>query len=320
MKKVSFVIPCYRSAKTLPAVVQEIRATMDKLQERYTHEIILINDCSPDNTYEVICQLANVGNDIIGADMAKNFGQHAALMAGYHYATGDIIVSLDDDGQTPANEVEKLLDKIEEGYDVVYAKYDQKRHSGFRNFGSKVNSWMTQVMLGKPKDLFISSYFAARRYIIDEIKRYQGSFPYVIGLVLRSTKRIANVSVNHRDRSSGASGYTLKKLLGLWTNGFTSFSVKPLRMASYAGVLSAIAGALYLLYVIAKYFISSTAPKGWSSLIGIVLILGGITLIILGLIGEYIGRIYMCINNSPQYIVREEVRSSIQEPEHEDQI
>ena len=109
MKKVSFVIPCYRSAKTLPAVVQEIRATMDKLQERYTHEIILINDCSPDNTYEVICQLANVGNDIIGADMAKNFGQHAALMAGYHYATGDIIVSLDDDGQTPANEVEKLL-------------------------------------------------------------------------------------------------------------------------------------------------------------------------------------------------------------------
>ena len=317
MKKVSFVIPCYRSANTIGAVVEEIRGAMIQAADRYTHEIILINDCSPDNTYEVICELAQKGNDIVGASMAKNFGQHAALMAGYHYATGDIVVSLDDDGQTPADEVVKLLDKIEEGYDVVYAKYEQKHHSAFRNLGSKANSLMTEIMLGKPRDLFISSYFAARRYIIDEVKRYQGAFPYVIGLVLRSTKRIANVTVTHRERSTGESGYTLKKLLALWINGFTSFSVKPLHIASYVGSLSAVVGALYLVYVIILHFVSNTAPAGWSTLIGIVLILGGLTLVTLGLIGEYVGRIYMCINSSPQYVVRDEVRSVDKEQEHE---
>ena len=317
MKKISFVIPCYQSAQTLPAVVEEIRKTMEIMRDRYVYEIILINDCSPDNTYEVICQLAREGDNIIGASMAKNFGQHAALMAGYQYVTGDIVISLDDDGQTPADEVGRLLDKIEEGYDVVYAKYDQKHHSAFRNLGSKMNSLMTEVMLGKPKELFISSYFAARRYIIEEIKRYQGAFPYVIGLVLRSTKRITNVSVMHRDRSSGASGYTLRKLMALWINGFTSFSVKPLRIASYTGLISAIVGTMYLVYVIVLHFAANTAPAGWSTLIGIVLILGGLTLVTLGLIGEYIGRIYMCINSSPQFVVRDEIKSEIQEKMYE---
>lgn len=307
MKKVSFVIPCYRSEHTLASVVEEIRAAMLPLADRYTHEIVLINDCSPDNTFGVITKLAEESDDIIGASMAKNFGQHAALMAGYRYVTGDIVVSLDDDGQTPADEVGKLLDKIEEGYDVVYAKYEEKRHSLFRNLGSRANAKMTEIMLGKPKELYISSYFAARRFIIDEMTRYEGAFPYVIGLVLRSTKRVANVVVTHRERESGASGYTLKKLLGLWTNGFTSFSVKPLRMASHVGLFSAIAGALYLLYVVIMHFVAASAPAGWSTLIGIVLILGGITLLMLGLIGEYIGRIYMCINASPQYVVRDEV-------------
>ena len=307
MKKVSFVIPCYRSEHTLTSVVEEIRAAMLPLADRYTHEIVLINDCSPDDTFGVITKLAAESDDIIGASMAKNFGQHAALMAGYRYATGDIVVSLDDDGQTPADEVGKLLDKIEEGYDVVYAKYGDKRHSLFRNLGSRANAKMTEIMLGKPKELYISSYFAARRFIIDEMTRYEGAFPYVIGLVLRSTKRVANVVVTHRERESGASGYTLKKLLGLWTNGFTSFSVKPLRMASHVGLFSAIAGALYLLYVVIMHFVAASAPAGWSTLIGIVLILGGITLLMLGLIGEYIGRIYMCINASPQYVVRDEV-------------
>ena len=317
MKKISFVIPCYRSANTVGAVVAEIRQTMASMSEQYSHEIILINDCSPDNTYEVICDLAENGNDIVGVNMAKNFGQHAALMAGYHYATGDIVVSLDDDGQTPADEVGKLLAKIEEGYDVVYAKYNQKHHSTFRNLGSKANSLMTEIMLGKPKDLFISSYFAASRYIIEEVKRYKGAFPYVIGLVLRSTKRVCNVVVEHRDRSSGESGYTLSKLLALWINGFTSFSVKPLHIASYVGLLSAIIGALYLVYVVVLHFISNAVHAGWSTLIGIVLILGGLTLLMLGLIGEYVGRIYMCINSSPQYVVREEVRSVALEKIHE---
>lgn len=310
MEKVSFVIPCYRSEKTLSSVVQEICDTMDTMVESYTYEIILIDDCSPDQTYQEIRRIAGSHKNIIGASLARNFGQHCAIMAGFRYVSGDIVVCLDDDGQTPANEVGKLLRKIGEGFDVVYAQYEHKHHSAFRNLGSKMNSLMAEVMLDKPKELFLSSYFAARRFVIEEMKRYGGAFPYVIGLVLRSTKRVANVVVNHRDRLCGVSGYNIGKLLSLWLNGFTAFSVKPLRAASYAGVVSAILGMFYLIYVIVLRFVANSAPPGWSTLIGITLILGGSIMLMLGLIGEYVGRIYMCINNTPQYLIREQVQSA----------
>lgn len=310
MEKVSFVIPCYRSEKTIETVVKEICSTMDAMSKRYHYEIILIDDCSPDGTYEEIRKLAGSYRNVFGASLAKNFGQHSALMAGFHLISGDIVVCLDDDGQTPANEVGKLLDKINEGFDVVYARYEHKHHSAFRNLGSKVNSLMAETMLGKPRELFLSSYFAARRFVIEEMKRYDGAFPYVIGLILRSTKRIANVTVEHRDRTCGVSGYSIGKLLGLWLNGFTSFSVKPLRAASYVGAISAFLGLCYLVYVIALRIFVNSAPAGWSTLIGIMLILGGLIMLMLGLIGEYVGRIYMCINNTPQYLIRDQVRSS----------
>lgn len=309
MKKVSFVIPCYRSAKTLPMVVAEIQKAMKEQGSQYPFEIILVNDCSPDNTYDVICSLAESNGNIVGLDLARNFGQHAALMAGYHSATGDIIVSLDDDGQTPADEVGKLLEKIEEGYDVVYASYTQKQHSGFRNLGSRANSLMTEIMLDKPKELHITSYFAMQSYIKDEMLRYNQCFPYVIGLVLRTTKHICNVEVQHRAREEGNSGYTLSKLLGLWLNGFTSFSVKPLRIATVFGVATAGGGFLYLLYVLLAYFQNKTALLGWSSTMAVMLILGGVILMVLGLIGEYVGRIFMCTNAAPQFVIRQMVAS-----------
>ena len=227
MKLVSFVIPCYRSAGTISAVVEEINRSMDMLTD-YEHEIILVNDCSPDNTFSVLSALARSDRRITAVDLAKNFGQHAAIMAGLHHSRGDYIVCLDDDGQTPADEVGKLLEKLEEGYDVVYASYGHhKQHSFFRNFGSWLNGKMTEIMLGKPRELSLTSYFAARRFIVEEMLRYEHCFPYVMGLVLRSTKNICNVPVNHRQRQEGHSGYTLSKLLNLWMNGFTSFSIKP---------------------------------------------------------------------------------------------
>lgn len=310
MSKVSFVIPCYCSAMTIGNVVSEIQNKM-KQMEKYTYEIILVNDSSPDDTYEVIRKICGENQNIIGVGLAKNFGQHAALMAGYHFVTGDIVVCLDDDGQTPANEVDKLLNKIEEGWDVVYAEYENKMHSGFRNFGSTVNKKMTESMLGKPKELYISSYFAAKRFIVDEMIKYQNSYPYVIGLILRTTKNICNVKVTHREREIGQSGYSIKKLLALWINGFTSFSVKPLRLATFSGVTVAFIGFLYAVWTIIKRFINSAAPVGWSSTIAILLMLGGMILFVLGMIGEYIGRIYICLNNSPQYVVRELINSGI---------
>ncbi len=305
MKKVSFVIPCYRSARTIGKVVEEIENTMSKLQERYCHEIILVNDFPEDDTFEVIRKLAETNDNIIGVNLAKNFGQHAALMAGFHYCGGDITVCLDDDGQTPAAEVGKLLGKIEEGYDVVYAKYQHKQHSAFRNFGSKINELMTRLMLGKPKELYVSSYFAARKFVVEEMVKYRNCYPYVIGLVLRTTKNIANVEVIHREREIGTSGYTFGKLLGLWLNGFTAFSIKPLRMATACGGLCALAGFLYGIYTIVKKLVNPIAPMGWSSTMAAIMFIGGMMMLMMGLIGEYIGRIYISLNDAPQYVVRE---------------
>lgn len=314
MKKVSFVIPCYRSAVTLPGVVKEIQDTMGTM-DGYSYDIILVNDCSPDDTFETIKNLCKETDNITGINLAKNFGQHSALMAGFHYVTGDIVVCLDDDGQTPAAEVGKLLDGIKSGADVVYASYQHKHHSPFRNFGSHVNELMTRVMLGKPKNLAVSSYFAARRFVVEEMLRYEYAYPYVIGLVLRSTKNIINVDVNHRDREAGRSGYTLGKLLALWFNGFTAFSVKPLRLATVTGTICAFAGFAYGIYtIIKKIFIQPPdLVVGFSALMSVIVFMGGMLMLMMGLVGEYMGRMYISMNNSPQFVIREIVGSKTEE-------
>lgn len=303
-RKVSFVIPCYNSSQTLEKVVAEIQEAMKKL-EQYRYEIILVNDCSPDDTSRVIEELCRKNRNICGVNLAKNFGQHGALMAGFHQVTGDILVCLDDDGQTPADEVGRLLEKIEAGDDVVYAAYAHKKHSLFRNFGSYVNEKMAQFLLGKPKELYVSSYFAARRFVVDEMLKYENAYPYVIGLVLRTTKKISNVSVNHREREVGQSGYTLGKLLALWFNGFTAFSTKPLRVATVSGTLFAVFGFVYGLYTIVKKFVNPAVPLGFSSMMSAIMFIGGMVMLMLGLIGEYIGRMYICMNNAPQFVVRD---------------
>ena len=307
MKLVSFIIPCYRSENSIGAVAEEIKNSMAELAG-YDYEIVLVNDSSPDNTFKAIAALAENDRRITAIDLAKNFGQHAALMCGMRHSKGDIIVCLDDDGQTPADEVGKLLAKIEEGYDVVYASYENKQHSGFRNLGSVLNGYMTEIMLGKPRELVLSSYFAAQRFIIDEMLRYENCFPYVMGLVLRSTKKICNVPVHHRAREEGQSGYNLGKLIGLWMNGFTSFSIKPLRFATYFGAFTAMCGFLYALIIVIRFFTVHAAPLGWSSTTALLLIIGGIILLVLGLVGEYVGRIFMCVNASPQYVERQVVK------------
>lgn len=308
MKKVSFVIPCYRSANTLPHVVKEIEDTMAGLPA-YSYEIILVNDSSPDNTFEVIRGLCAEKPYITGINFAKNFGQHAALMAGLRQSAGDYVVCLDDDGQTPADEVDKLLGKLEEGFDAVYASYAHKQHSTFRNLGSKVNELMTRMMLGKPKELFISSYFAVKRFIVEDMIRYENSYPYVIGLVLRATRNITNVPVHHREREEGRSGYTLKKLMALWMNGFTAFSVMPLRIATSIGVICACGGFVYGIYTIIKKFVNPDVPMGFSSTMSALVFIGGMLMVMLGLIGEYIGRIYISLNNSPQYVIKERLNA-----------
>lgn len=302
--RISFVIPCYHSALTIPGVVDEIERTMREMPA-YESEIIMVNDGSGDDTWEVIQRLCREKDSRHGICFSANFGQHAALMAGIRKAAGDIIICLDDDGQTPADEAGKLIRAIEDGADAVYASYSHKQHSAFRNFGSRMNEKMCEIMLKKPKDLFVSSYFAMRRFVADEVLKYENSYPYLLGLVLRSTNRIVNVPVNHRMRTTGKSGYTLMKLLALWMNGFTAFSIKPLRIATGMGACFAILSFIYGLYTIVKKAINPAVPMGFSALMTAVIFFGGMLMLMVGLAGEYIGRTYISVNNAPQYVIRE---------------
>ena len=306
MKKISFVIPCYKSENSIALVAKEIIDTMQTLG-RDNFEIILISDHSPDNVFAVIEKLCIQNDKIKGIQFSKNFGQHGALMAGYRHVTGDYVVSLDDDCQCPVDEVNTLIQRLEDGFDVVYAKYPIKQHSAFRNFGSKVNDFMIRVLLEKPKGLYMSSYFIARRFIIDEIVQYKNPYPYIMGLVLRVTKNITNVDVSHREREIGESGYTLKTLLKLWLNGFTAFSVKPLRIATCIGAICAMIGFVFGAFVIVQKILNPLTPAGYSSTMAALLFIGGMIMLMLGLIGEYIGRIYISINNAPQYVIRETI-------------
>lgn len=305
-KKLSFVIPCYRSENTIKKVVDEIKETV-VTRDGFDYEIILVNDCSPDGVWDVISNMADNNPNIVGINFAKNFGQHSALLAGYHYCTGDYVVSLDDDGQTPADEVYKLVDKLEEGYDLVYASYGEVHQNPIRRLGSKFAKAMSDYMFDIKGDKNQgSSYYIARKFVIDELIKYENPFPYMGGLHLRVTRNMGFVFVQHRDRMEGTSGYSFKGLVNLWLNGFTAFSVKPLRLGSYVGFFFAILGFIYsIITIIRKLFITPNMEAGWSSIISIVLIIGGIIMVMLGLIGEYVGRIYICINNSPQYVIKE---------------
>lgn len=305
MEKISFVIPCYRSENTVGSVVDEIVGTVTG-HGGYDYEIILINDNSPDRVIDTIKALSKANPRVKGLDLSRNFGQHSAIMAGFTYLTGDIVVCLDDDGQTPANEVFKLIDKLGD-FDLVFAEYKNKQHSGFRNFGSKVNDMMACWLLSKPKDLKIMSYFACRRYVVDEVLRYENPYPYMSGLLLRATKKVTNVEVNHRERVEGSSGYSLKKLLLLWINGFTSFSVKPLRFATFLGFITAAAGFLFGIYVIIHKIVVPESLLGWSSTMAALLFLGGMIMLMLGMVGEYVGRIYLSINRAPQFVIRDRI-------------
>jgi len=310
-KKLSFVIPCYGSEKTISSVIGEI---VETVIDNNTYEIICVNDCSPDGVHKVLKDLAENNKNIKVLNLAKNFGQHNALMAGYRHVTGDIIVSLDDDGQTPARDCYKLINALNDDIDVIYARYSEKKHSLFKNFGSKMATWMGRALIEVPVNLYLSSYFVCKRYVIDEIIKYENPYSYICGLIVRATKKIRNVDIEHRAREVGSTGYTFSKLLSLWLNGFTAFSVKPLRIATILGLICSLFGFIYGAWiVIEKLFTNSATPMGYSSMMAATLFIGGMIMLMLGLIGEYIGRIYISINNAPQYVIREKFNCDTQD-------
>ncbi|MHB1034270.1 MAG: glycosyltransferase family 2 protein [Pirellulales bacterium] len=299
---VSIVIPVYRGEKTVGRLVHTLQ---DALGTTYDLEIVLVNDGSPDDSAAVCRQLAAESRAVKFVNLSGNFGEHNAVMAGLNHASGDYAVIMDDDFQNPPEEVVKLVEEIRLGYDVVYSYYEKKRHSFLRNLGSRFNDRVANLLLNKPRNLYLSSFKAVSRFVIDELIRYDGPYPYIDGLILRFTRNYSRVLVRHEPRAEGRSSYTPWKLAALWLNMSTSFSVLPLRLASGAGFAFAIVGVLIAMGFAIEKLEHPELPVGWASLIVTLLITSGVQLFALGMIGEYVGRLFLKESGRPQFVVRE---------------
>ena len=301
-EKISVIIPCYNSENSIKAVTEGV---LDALEKSYESQIILVNDCSKDNVWDVIAGLCADHQNIIGLSLARNFGQQSARMAAIEYVTGDYVVFMDDDGQHNAADILKLIEKLKTGYDIVYAYFRHKKESGFRVWGSNINRRMTDWVMGTPKNVHTSSFFVTRRFVVDKLKDYPNPSPYIFGYFMHITRNIADVAVEHHERIYGRSGYTLGKLIGLWMEGFTGFSVIPLRIASIVGCGMAVIGFLGGIYTVIHKLVEPAVAAGYTSLIAVMQFCCGMIMIMLGLLGEYVGRIFMNLNHLPQYVVRD---------------
>jgi undecaprenyl-phosphate 4-deoxy-4-formamido-L-arabinose transferase len=306
MKQLSIVIPVYNSSKTIEKVIEEIEQAMSKILQIDKFEIVLVNDNSRDNSLEICKSLSAQKTYVKVISLSRNFGQHNALMAGLGVVEGDYIICMDDDLQTPAYEFKTLIDALEEGnYDIVYGRYEHKKHSRFRNLGTEINYLMATNLIDQPREIQVTSLFVMKRFIVDEIIKYENPYPYLSGLIFRVTKNIGNVVVEHRERKVGKSNYNLSKLIKLWLNGFTNFSVKPLRISAILGMFFSLISFIFMIYLIIRKLIDPEMQIGYTSTMVVIVFFGALQLLTVGLLGEYIGRIFMCINKSPQYVVKE---------------
>ncbi len=301
--KIGIVIPVYQGAKTIAGLTDELikKLTHDEL------EIILVNDGSTDNSHEVCLEIFKKHRNIIKyIKLAKNFGEHNAVLAALNYVTGDYAVIIDDDFQNPPEEIQKLVETAISGkYDVVYSYYDKKCHSLLRNLGSKFNDLVANYLLDKPKDLYLSSFKCLNRFIVQEVIKYKGPFPYIDGLILRTTQNIGKVLVKHNKRREGKSGYNLRKLVRLWLSMFVNFSVYPLRISTFFGFSFSVLGGLLAVYSFIEKIINPNLPIGVTSIFIAILVFSGIQLLMLGLIGEYMGKQFLTNNQTPQYVIRD---------------
>ena len=301
---VSIVIPVYKSAKILPVLVHQIDAVITEAGLAKNYELILVNDCSTDDSWSIIEKLCDQYETIKGLNLMKNTGQHNAIMAGLNHATGKNIVMMDDDLQHSPQDIIRLLQKINEGFDVVYTKFSKRRHSKLKVLFSKFTDKVAVIMLDKPKDVYMSPFKVISRNVKDEVIKYTGPFAYVDGLILMVTHNVASIDVKHHNRYEGRGHYNFIKGVTLWLKMVTNFSLVPLRIASFFGLLSAVCGFLFAVVLIFEKITMNVPVIGWASLIVTILIMGGIQLFAIGAIGEYLGRVYININKKPQFVVK----------------
>jgi glycosyltransferase involved in cell wall biosynthesis len=307
----SIVIPVYRGAATIGRLVAELAV----LRPAGGLEIVLVNDGSPDHSGDV-CQelLRHTAVPLIYVEHARNFGEHNAVMTGLRHAHGRYVITMDDDLQNPPEEVIRLYDHARLGdWDVVYTRYGVKRHAGWRNLGSRFANAVADRLLDKPKGLYLSSFRCMSAFVVRSVMRYHGPYPYIDGLIMQVTQRIDSIEVRHLPRIEGRSNYNLARLVRLWLNLATSFSLAPLRLAVYAGVFMALLGAVGAVATIAEALFWHDTPSGWASTMTVLLLVAGMQSMILGVLGEYVGRTFLSANGKPQATVRSVERNAAAE-------
>jgi glycosyltransferase involved in cell wall biosynthesis len=297
--RVSVVVPVYRSS----AMLRELRRRIaDSLGAVCEFEIIFVDDASPDDSWQTLVEMSREAG-VIAIQLMRNFGQHNALMCGFQHASGDYVVTMDDDLQHEPESIPVLLERLAaSGADVVYGVYDEKKHAGGRNLGSWLVNRFFRLVFRMP--VTVTSFRAIRKEVVAAIMRYDLNFTYIDGLLAWNTQRLEMVTVPHHERASGRSGYTLAKLLTLAMNVFTNFSLLPLQLVSFVGLIAAGGGILLGLFYLISAVLSQIAVPGYASIIVAVLVLGGLQLLSLGMIGEYIGRLHLNVNRKPQYTIR----------------
>lgn len=298
----SIVVPVYRGAASIGELVDALAA----LDIPGGLEVILVNDGSPDNSAEVCRRLASRTDlPVTFLNLSRNFGEHNAVMAGLRQVRGDYVITMDDDLQNPITEVVKLFEHARDGaWDVVYTYYSQKKHAAWRNLGSRFANKVADVLLDKPRGLYLSSFRCMSAFVARSVTRYEGPFPYVDGLILQTTQHIDRIPVEHVARAKGQSNYTLRRLIRLWMNLFVNFSAMPLRISVIAGLISGLLGIVGFAAVLIEALLRAP-PPGWASLMAGVFLLSGVQMVMLGIIGEYLGRLFLTANRKPQSIVRE---------------
>jgi glycosyltransferase involved in cell wall biosynthesis len=301
---VSIVIPVFNAEATIGALTERL---IEVFSDRCALQIVLVNDGSWDHTHEVCLALVDkLPHGLSYICLAKNFGEHNAVMAGLRHTMGDYVVIMDDDFQNHPEDAVRLVDEARtRGLDLVYSDYPSREHHWLRILGSRFNGMVANFMLDKPKDLYLSSFKCLSRWLVGEIVKYKGPFPYIDGLALRCTRNIGRVQVAHHRRTTGRSGYNLRKLVELWLNMCVNFSVMPLRVSALFGLILMGCGALLGVDVVLEKLTGKDIPAGWPFLAIITLLFSGAQLLMLGIIGEYLGRLFLSINETPQFVIKQ---------------
>ena len=307
--KLSIIIPVYNSENILKELVNQITNEIQKINNVSDYEIILVNDKSVDGSWQIIEKICHENNYVAGIDLMKNVGQHNALIAGIKSSNFDYVITMDDDLQHSPKFIEKIILKLNEGYDVCYTKYVNNKYSFFKKLGSIANDKIANIVLQKPKNIYLSSFKGINKNVANEIKKFSGPYVYLDGIILDITRNIGTVDIDHEDRLDGKSNYNLNKLFSLWIKVFTNSSIYPLRIASMSGFIITLIATILALLIITNKLLNPEIQQGWTSIVVIILFFSGVQLLALGIIGEYLGRIFLNLNQKAQFTINKIIKN-----------